>query len=131
MTRATQAPGRHSARQPDDRLFGGQAPNTERPDFAAIQDSAEFAELRHRLRVFVFPMALLFLSWYLTYVLLAAYSHEFMGTRVFGLITVGMLLGLAQFVTTILITLAYNRYAKRRLDPQVALIRRQAGVDEA
>ncbi|MDT7648659.1 MAG: hypothetical protein QOI36_65, partial [Pseudonocardiales bacterium] len=82
-------------------------------------------------RRFVFPMTFVFLSWYLTFVLLAAYAHDFMGTQVFGLITVGMLLGLAQFVTTLAITLTYNRYAKRKLDPQVNLVRTQAGVGPA
>ncbi|AHH96571.1 DUF485 domain-containing protein [Kutzneria viridogrisea] len=110
MTRTTHAPQRSAP-----------------PDFAAIQDSPEFAVLRRRLRLFVFPMSLLFLCWYLTFVLLAAYAHEFMATKVFGLVTVGMLLGLAQFVSTVAITLGYNRYARRRLDPQVELVRELAG----
>lgn len=121
--------GRHAAVEPDQPVFGG-LPSTgpQRPDFEAIQDSAEFAELRRRLRRFIFPMTALFLVWYLTYVLLSAYAHEFMATQVFGLVNVGLLLGLAQFVSTALITLAYNRFARRRIDPQVALIRAQAGV---
>jgi uncharacterized membrane protein (DUF485 family) len=102
-----------------------------RPDYAAIHSSREFAELRSRLRRFVFPMTFVFLSWYLVFVLLAAYAHDFMGTRVFGLITVGMLLGLAQFVTTLAITFTYNRYAKRKLDPQVKRLRAGAGVGPA
>jgi uncharacterized membrane protein (DUF485 family) len=110
---------------------GGEPLAPRRPDYAAIQSSREFAELRSRLRRFVFPMTFVFLSWYLTFVLLAAYAHDFMGTQVFGLITVGMLLGLAQFVTTLAITLTYNRYAKRKLDPQVNLVRTRAGVGPA
>jgi uncharacterized membrane protein (DUF485 family) len=110
---------------------GGEPLAPQRPDYAAIESSREFALLRSRLRRFVFPMTFVFLSWYLTFVLLAAYAHDFMGTRVFGLITVGMLLGLAQFVTTLAITLAYNRYAKRKLDPQVDLVRARAGVGPA
>jgi uncharacterized membrane protein (DUF485 family) len=109
----------------------GGEPLAPRPDYAAIESSREFAELRSRLRRFVFPMTFVFLSWYLTFVLLAAYAHDFMGRRVFGLITVGMLLGLAQFVTTLAITITYNRYAKRKLDPQVNLVRAQAGVGPA
>jgi uncharacterized membrane protein (DUF485 family) len=101
------------------------------PDYLAIESSPEFAELRSRLRRFVFPMTFVFLSWYLTFVLLAAYAHDFMGRQVVGLITVGMLLGLAQFVTTLAITFTYNLYAKRKLDPQVDLVRAQAGVGPA
>ena len=130
MTTAASATGRHAALEPDRPVFGGQpATAPQKPDFEAIQDSAEFAELRRRLRRFVFPMTGLFLVWYLTYVLLSAYAHAFMATQVFGLVNVGLLLGLGQFVSTVLITLAYNRYARRRIDPQVALIRAHAGVE--
>ena len=107
---------------------GGEPLAGQPPDYLAIESSPEFAELRSRLRRFVFPMTFVFLSWYLTFVLLAAYAHDFMGRQVVGLITVGMLLGLAQFVTTLAITFTYNRYAKRKLDPQVALVRARAGV---
>jgi uncharacterized membrane protein (DUF485 family) len=100
------------------------------PDFVAIQQSDEFKLLRHRVRVFVFPATLLFLTWYLTYGVASAYAHDFMSTRVFGVVNVGILLGLAQFVTTIILTLTYARYAKRRLDPQVAVVRELAGIVE-
>jgi uncharacterized membrane protein (DUF485 family) len=122
--------GRHAAVEPNQALFGGPAaPDPQRPDFEAIQDSAEFVELRRRLRRFVFPMTGLFLVWYLTYVLLSAYAHEFMARPVFGLVNVGLLLGLGQFLSTVLITLGYNRFARKRIDPQVALIRRHAGLE--
>lgn len=99
------------------------------PDFAAIHDSPEFAALRRRYRLFVFPMAALFFVWYLTYVLLAAYAHGFMSHRLVGLVTVGLVLGLLQFVSTVAIAMAYVRYARRQLDPRVAAIRASAGVD--
>ncbi|MGZ8176424.1 DUF485 domain-containing protein [Williamsia sp. SKLECPSW1] len=94
-------------------------------DFVAVQSSPEFTELRHRLRRFVFPMAVAFLTWYLAYVLLGAYAHDVMATRVTGTITVGLLLGLAQFVTTFLITGLYVRYANREIDPRATAIREQ------
>jgi uncharacterized membrane protein (DUF485 family) len=98
------------------------------PDFAAIHDSPEFAALRRRFRRFVFPVATLFFLWYLTYVLLAAFARDFMSARVFGQVTVGLVLGLLQFVSTAAITIAYVRYARRHLDPKVAAIREAAGV---
>src|SRR5688572_9284058 len=82
-----------------------------KPDFVAIQQSDEFKVLRRRVLVFVFPMTLLFLAWYLTYVLASAFAHEFMSTKVFGVVNVGILFGLAQFATTIVLTLTYARYA--------------------
>jgi uncharacterized membrane protein (DUF485 family) len=98
------------------------------PDFSAIHDSPEFTALRSRFRRFVFPMTALFFCWYLTYVLLAAYAHGFMSHRLFGLVTVGLVLGLLQFVSTIAITVAYVRFARNTLDPRVAAIRADAGV---
>jgi uncharacterized membrane protein (DUF485 family) len=41
---------------------------------------------------------------------------------------VGLALGLAQFVSTLAITAAYVRFARNRIDPQVAAIRRAAGI---
>jgi uncharacterized membrane protein (DUF485 family) len=104
------------------------APAPTEPDFAAIHDSPEFTALRRRFRRFVFPMTALFFLWYLTYVLLAAYARDFMSHRLFGLLTVGLVLGLLQFVSTGVITFAYVRYARRNLDPSVAAIREAAGV---
>jgi uncharacterized membrane protein (DUF485 family) len=100
---------------------GGQP--TAPPDFVAVQASPEFAELRNRLRRFIFPITALFLIWYLGYVLLGAYAHDFMGTKVVGEINVGLLLGLGQFVSTFLITGLYVRFANRELDPRTAALR--------
>ncbi|EOD68175.1 DUF485 domain-containing protein [Amycolatopsis vancoresmycina] len=92
-------------------------------DWESVQESPEFTELRRRLRVFVFPMTALFLLWYLLYVLLADYAHGFMSTKLFGNITVGLVFGLLQFVSTFVITGLYVRYANRRLDPVADEIR--------
>jgi uncharacterized membrane protein (DUF485 family) len=100
------------------------------PDFVAIQQSDEFKALRRRALVFIFPATALFLAWYLTYVTASAYAHDFMSTRVIGVVNIGILLGLLQFVTTVTLTLTYARYAKRRLDPQVTVVRGLAGIVE-
>ncbi len=93
------------------------------PDFAAIRADADFVEVRRRLSRFVVPACALFLVWYLTFVLLAAYAPGFMGHRVFGSVTVGLLLGLSQFVSTVVITLWYASFTRRRVDPQVEELR--------
>ncbi|HEV7977852.1 DUF485 domain-containing protein [Amycolatopsis sp.] len=100
------------------------------PDYDRIQHSPEFLVLRRRLRRFVFPVSLLFFAWYMTYVLLAAYAHDFMSRKVVGQINVAIVFGLLQFVTTIIITTVYLRFARRRIDPQVAYVRRLAGVED-
>jgi uncharacterized membrane protein (DUF485 family) len=86
-------------------------------EWERVQASPEFALLRKRLRNFVFPVSAIFLLWYLLYVLLADYAHGFMSTKVAGNITVGLIFGLLQFVSTFVITGLYVRYANRRLDP--------------
>lgn len=92
-------------------------------DWSAVQSSPDFVQLRSRLRRFVFPMAGLFLAWYLLYVLLADYAHGFMSTKLVGNINVGLVFGLLQFVSTFVITGLYVRYANRKLDPSAEKIR--------
>jgi uncharacterized membrane protein (DUF485 family) len=86
-------------------------------EYRQAQDSPEFTELRRRFRSFAVPMTVAFLAWYLLYVLLSSYAHDFMSTKVFGNVNIGILLGLGQFVTTFLITQLYVRHAGRSTDP--------------
>ena len=88
-----------------------------------VQASPEFAELRSRLRRFVFPMSAAFMLWYLAYVLLASYAPGFMARPVLGNINVGLVVGLLQFVSTFVITGLYVRYADTQLDPVAESLR--------
>jgi uncharacterized membrane protein (DUF485 family) len=92
-------------------------------DWEAVQAAPEFQDLRHRLRSFVFPVAGLFLAWYLLYVLLATYAPSFMAIKLFGQINVGLVFGLLQFVSTFAITALYVRFANNRLDPLAGKLR--------
>ncbi|GII99526.1 uncharacterized membrane protein (DUF485 family) [Sediminihabitans luteus] len=95
-------------------------------EYQRVQRSPEFQELRRRFRNFVFPMTALFLVWYLVYVLLADYAHDFMSIRVGdSTITVGLLLGLGQFVSTFVITMVYARWANKKFDPPADALRRE------
>jgi uncharacterized membrane protein (DUF485 family) len=91
--------------------------------YEEVQASSEFAELRSRFRKFVFPVSALFLAWYFLYVLLAAYAPDFMSTKVFGNINVGLIFGLGQFVSTFAITMIYARWADRQFDPTADRLR--------
>jgi uncharacterized membrane protein (DUF485 family) len=91
--------------------------------YEQVQRSGEFQDLRSRLRRFVFPMSAAFLLWYLLYVLLASYAPAFMATELAGNITVGLVIGLLQFVSTFAITAIYVHYANRRLDPSAERLR--------
>ncbi|WP_367133715.1 DUF485 domain-containing protein [Saccharothrix sp. HUAS TT1] len=94
-------------------------------NWVEVQESPDFRELRRRLRSFVFPMAGLFLAWYLLYVLLADYAHGFMSTKVIGNINWGLILGLLQFVSTFAITTLYVRHANKNLDPKAEKLRNE------
>src|SRR3712207_2680033 len=86
-------------------------------EYREAQNSPEFAELKRRFRRFAFPMTFAFFAWYLLYVLLSTYAHDFMSTEVFGNVNLGLLLGLGQFVSTFVITHLYVSHANRRTDP--------------
>ena len=88
-----------------------------------VQLSPDFSELRRRFRRFVFPMTGLFLVWYFVYVLLADYAHGFMSHKVGGNITVALLFGLGQFVSTFAITMIYVRWADKEIDPAAEQMR--------
>ena len=94
-------------------------------DFEQVQSTEQFKELRKRHRSFVFPMAVAFLLWYFAYVLLADYAVDFMSTKVWGNINIGLILGLLQVVSTFAITGWYVSYSNRRLDPIAAEIRNE------
>jgi uncharacterized membrane protein (DUF485 family) len=93
--------------------------------YEQIQATDEFADLRGRLRKFVFPMTVGFLLWYLVYVLLATFAKDFMSTRLpaDSNFTVGLYIGLLQFVTTFAITTIYVRFANNHLDPAAERLR--------
>lgn len=123
-----------SAGLPSEALFGPSVTNL-RPvppvradrDYRAIRDTPEFAELRRRTLLFAVPATVAFMGNYLLFVLLSAYEPQFMATPVFGLVNAGILIGMLQFVTTMVIVGLYCRYARNRMDPLVDVL--HAGAD--
>jgi uncharacterized membrane protein (DUF485 family) len=94
-------------------------------DFSSVQKAEKFQTLRSTHRKFVFPMTVVFLLWYLGFVVVAAFLPEVMAIQVLGNINLGIVLGLAQFVTTFIITGAYVAYANRKIDPLAADLREE------
>ena len=105
-----------------DRIHDGSAGQI---DYIAVEESERFRSLKKTQRSFIFPLAAFFLIWYFVYVLLAAFAPEFMGQRVWGDITIGLLMGLGQFVSTFAITMGYVSFANRKLDPPAQSIREE------
>ena len=86
-------------------------------EYREAQASPEFQQLKKRFRAFAFPMTVAFLVWYLLFVLLSTYAPDFMGRAVFGNVSVGLVFGLLQFVSTFAITHIYVAHANKRTDP--------------
>ena len=94
--------------------------------YQQMQRSPEFVALRKRWRGYIFLMSGLFLAWFLVYVLLADFAHDVVNTRLGDTnFTVGLVLGLLQFVSTFLITMLYVRFADKNLDPEAETLRRR------
>lgn len=114
--------------------FGNIAKHSLRPrgpvetDYEGIQASADFRALRRRFRGYVFPMTVLVLAWYFTYVALGAFAEDFMSLPLYGSINVGIVMGLLQFASTAVLTVLYGRYVRKRIDPLVDDLRKQERI---
>lgn len=100
------------------------------PLYLELQETAEFVQLRRKFRGFVIPATIAFMSWYLLYVVMSNWAHDFMSTTVVGNINVALVFGLLQFVTTFLIAWLYGRYMARHVDPLARGLEKRF-VDEA
>jgi uncharacterized membrane protein (DUF485 family) len=89
-------------------------------DWEAIEASPEFQELERTRRSFVVPATIFFLSWYMGFIILAAYAEDFMSERVYEGLTVGYCLALTQFVMVLVLGIMYLRRADRVYDPLAA-----------
>ncbi|MEV0847128.1 DUF485 domain-containing protein [Streptomyces sp. NPDC049954] len=84
--------------------------------YLEVQRSAAFQEVRRRYRRFVLPAGAAFFTWYVAYVIAATMAPALMARPVAGVVNVAMIAGLAQFLTTFLLTWAYARHARLRRD---------------
>ncbi|WP_371501877.1 DUF485 domain-containing protein [Kitasatospora sp. NBC_00374] len=102
------------------------SPPHERPPEAAapcpavyhdLAQSEAFGRLRRSYRRSAGVLTAIFLTVYLSYVLLSSHAPALMAVRVVGNINAAFALGVLQFVTTFLIAWLYTRHAHSRLDP--------------
>lgn len=94
--------------------------------YQRVERSDEFQGLKRTFRNFVFPWVGIFLVWYFAYVLLANYAHDFMSTRIGdSSITVALVLGLGQFVSTFAITMLYASWANKKFDARADALREE------
>ena len=100
-------------------------PHAHDPLYRELAAGDDFQELRRRYRAFVFPWTIAFLVWYLLFVALSNWAPDFMGTKVFGNVNVGLIMGLLQFATTFGLAYLYSKHAARRFDPLADSINRE------
>ena len=96
---------------------GGVHQRSDHPIYLELQQSPEFGDLRKKFRAFVFPATVAFMTWYLLYVVLSNWAHDFMSTKLVGHINVALVFGILQFVSTFLIAWLYGRYMNDKVDP--------------
>jgi uncharacterized membrane protein (DUF485 family) len=87
------------------------------PLYDELHATAEFTQLRKAFRSFVFPTTVAFLAWYLLYVVMSSWAHDFMSKEVWGNVNVALVFGLLQFASTFFIAWLYSWYMGRRVDP--------------
>ncbi|GAA5149398.1 hypothetical protein GCM10023321_13170 [Pseudonocardia eucalypti] len=92
--------------------------------YQQIYESDEFVELKRRRRGFVLPISILFITWYASYVGLACYAPQFMAVKVIGNITVALVAGILQILSTLVLATLYVRFTNREIDPEAAHVRR-------
>ncbi len=90
---------------------------SDHPIYVELGETPEFAELRSKFRRFVFPATFAFMAWYLLYVVMSNWAHDFMSTKVVGNINIALVFGFLQFVSTFVIAWLYGRYMEKHVDP--------------
>ena len=87
-------------------------PTEPRPDWAAIEQTAEFRALVRAKRAFIVPASLFFVVYYFALPALVGYFPNLMSIRVAGQINVAYLFALSQFAMAWTLMAAYVRRAR-------------------
>ncbi|MER6012331.1 DUF485 domain-containing protein [Streptomyces bluensis] len=96
----------------------------------ALYDDPEFHSLRRAYRSFGAVAVLLSVGGFLSYVLLSSFAPALMNQELFGRLTLGLALGLVQFVVMGVATWCYVRHMRERVDPIVLRLRAQQHEQE-
>jgi uncharacterized membrane protein (DUF485 family) len=91
--------------------------------YERLHATADFRALRRAYRGFAIPWTIAFLSWYLLYVVMSNWAHDFMSIQVIGHINVALIFGVLQFVSTFVIARLYATHADTELDPLAEKLR--------
>ncbi|MET9832625.1 DUF485 domain-containing protein [Streptomyces sp. NPDC006385] len=101
----------------DNSLTSGSPPNSDPPPSKRISEDPEFHSLRRAQRRFGIRATLLSAGGFLLYVLLSHSVPGLMNQRLLGHLTLGLALGLGQFVVMGVTAWCYVRHMRTRVDP--------------
>jgi len=85
----------------------------QRPDWERVAASAGFKDLLAVKRLFIVPAFLFFFAYFFALLLLTAYAPKLISVRAAGIVPMGYLLALSQFVVGWIIAWLYLRAATR------------------
>lgn len=86
------------------------------PELRRIADSPAYRQLRERRNALALRLSLVMCAIYYGFVLMIAFGKETLATKLDGVITLGIPLGLAVILSAIVITGIYVRRANREFD---------------
>ncbi|NLE98007.1 MAG: DUF485 domain-containing protein [Propionibacterium sp.] len=115
-------PEEHVPPEPSPKKFGGEIPAAE---FHRVQSGPDFQRLRKTFRSFAFPMTVVFMVWYAAFVLSSVFATDWMSQKLVGNVTIGLVFGLLQFISTFLITYLYIRHMNKKVDPIAVKLREE------
>ncbi len=99
---------------------------TDQIDWTRIERSPEFRELTARRHRFIAIAAIITFGCFATYLGLATFAVDLMGTTVLGGVPIAWLAAMSQVLMTWLVTVAYLRRADREFTPLERRVRETA-----
>jgi len=101
--------------------------NPDAVDWDAIIRDPRFQSLHRRKSVFLWGLMILTVSYYFLLPIGTAYFQDIFKIRVWGVVNVGLLFALSQFVVAWVLALIYSRKASRDFDRMAAEIAAEYG----
>ncbi|MFI6012903.1 DUF485 domain-containing protein [Streptomyces sp. NPDC051243] len=110
---------------PHESYYPPSPPGPEPTSPQSIRNSPEFRSMRGAQRSFGTAATLVSVGGFLTYVLLSGFAPGMMNQPLAGHLTIGLALGLCQFLLMAVTIWLYVRYMRRRVDPVADRLRAQ------
>ena len=86
-------------------------------DTEIIASSKAFAELVRRRTLLVSTLLFMAAAWFVAFIVLSAFAHDFMATMLWPGMSLAYVLGLSQFVSVWVVTAIYLRASTRTFVP--------------